>query len=69
MSGLARRSRTDWHERNTITHGLAEDGRILTHDLGNIPALAIRNSTAVLNGGAIGRCNMYIADMDDLPLY
>ncbi len=31
MSGLARRSRIGWHERNTIIHGLAEDGRILTH--------------------------------------
>jgi hypothetical protein len=31
VSGLARRSRIGWHERNTIIRGLAEDGRILTH--------------------------------------
>ncbi len=33
MSGLARRSRIGCHERNTIIHGLAEDGRILTQDM------------------------------------
>ncbi len=33
MSGLARRSGIGWHERNTIIHGLAEDGRVLTHQL------------------------------------
>jgi hypothetical protein len=29
-AGLARRSRIGWHERNTIVHVLAKDGRILT---------------------------------------
>jgi hypothetical protein len=33
VSGLARRSRIGWRERNTIIHGLAEDGRILTQSM------------------------------------
>ncbi len=36
MSGLARRSRIGWHERNTIIHGLAEGGRILTQPMLNM---------------------------------
>ncbi len=31
MVGLDRRSRIGWHDRKTTIHGLAEDGRILTH--------------------------------------